>query len=364
MPLILHPKAFYHKIQCFWPNKRLEPSLLKQVISQYDFEAINFNQKSAGGYRGLNIIIKTSDGIKILKQYKPTLGDSTIAQEHSILKYLSKAGFPVPLLKKTKSGDTLLQIEKQKFALFDFIAKGYHYNNYLLLPGQADDHIKTAGRTLGYLHKLLNNFNPLGYNPDGFKSKGGDRWRTIEWFADRMNYCIKASNCFSGSEDNRVLLSHADFLNEQLFHLDDQLKRKNLRFILIHGDYTPFNLLYTDISTAFVLDFEMARLDWLLIDIVRSWQAFCSNKSGFDLEKMETFLDAYQLHMSIFEDELSLIPEVWSFFCIINFIQSWKGYFDSGSSKRLGAACRFLNALKWMDDHRKIIAEFKISRSR
>jgi Ser/Thr protein kinase RdoA (MazF antagonist) len=108
----------------------------------------------------------------------------------------------------------------------------------------------------------------------------------------------------------------------------------------------------------------MARLDWLLIDIVRSWQAFCSNKSGFDLEKMETFLDAYQLHMSIFEDELSLIPEVWSFFCIINFIQSWKGYFDSGSSKRLGAACRFLNALKWMDDHRKIIAEFKISRSR
>ncbi len=361
MHLFFYPRVFYSRIRSFWRNNFIKSSILQKIISEYDLNLINNNQRSVGGYRGVNLLIETSKGRKLLKKYKPTLGNSTITQEHSILKYLNKAKFPAPLLKTTKSDKTIVTIEKQKFALFDFIDRGYHYNNFILLQRQKNKYIKTAGRTLGYLHKLFLNFEPLGYNPDGFKAISGDRWRTTEWFIEKLNYCIKESDISDGSvieNKLKLLLNYADCYKDQLLGLDYSIKNTNIPSILIHGDYTPYNLLYINYNLVFVLDFEMARLDWRLVDIIRSWHAFCANKIGFDFKKMKIFFDAYQSHMPVLKDELILIPKVWKYFSIINLIQSWRGYFQAGSIDRLDKACHFMNGLKWINHHQQTLVEY------
>jgi Ser/Thr protein kinase RdoA (MazF antagonist) len=348
-------------MRLFWQNNFIKPSILQHVINEYGIKLIDNNQRSLGGYRGVNIIIETSQGRKVLKRYKPTLGHSTISQEHSILKYLNRNEFPAPHLKTAKSGETLIGIENQKFALFDFIDKGYHYNNFILFRRQINKYIKTAGRTLGNLHKLFVNFQPDGYNPDGFKSIDGDRWRTAEWFIDKLNYCIEKTDIFVDPENEnklKLLFNNADVYKEKLVGLDYSLKNNHTPCTVIHGDFTPYNLLYLNYNLAFVLDFEMARLDWRLVDIIRSWHAFCSSKGGFDLEKMKIFFDAYQNHMSVLDDELKLIPKVWEYFCIINIIQSWRGFIQVRTADRLDKICHYFNGLKWIDHNQKRLLHF------
>jgi Ser/Thr protein kinase RdoA (MazF antagonist) len=361
MHLFFYPSFLHSRIRSFRQNNFIKPPILQHVINEYGLKLIDNNQRFVGGYRGVNIIIETSQGRKLLKRYKPTLGHSTITQEHSILKYLKRNEFPAPHLKTTKRGETLIEIEKQKFALFDFIDGGYHYNNFILLRRQINKYIKTAGRTLGYLHKLFAGFEPDGYNPDGFKSINGDRWRNTGWFIDKLNYCIAQTDISDspGIENNlKSLLNNANVIKEKLLGLDYSLKNNRTLRIVIHGDFTPYNLLYLNYNLAFVLDFEMARLDWRLVDIIRSWHAFCSNKAGFDFEKIKYFFDEYQKRMSVPEDEFKLIPKVWEYFSVINIIQSWRGFVQVGTADRVDKACHFLNGLKWIDNNQQRLLNY------
>jgi Ser/Thr protein kinase RdoA (MazF antagonist) len=80
-----------------------------------------------------------------------------------------------------------------------------------------------------------------------------------------------------------------------------------------------------------VIDFEIARLDWRIVDIIDGCAAFCVHRTGNTVAKMKCFLDAYQSHMPLTADEIKLIPEVSKFFQITSCIRYWYTYSMTGN---------------------------------
>jgi Ser/Thr protein kinase RdoA (MazF antagonist) len=354
------------------PNKIIDKLKISKDLSKTDFKEINEILKPYGieniknykipkdGNRGQNIIINTKFGKKLLKRYKSTLDKSTIIQEHSILKYLATVKFPAPRLCYSKSGNTLFKNRKKYYALFDFVEGGFHYNNYYLFPNQKSKFIASAGKILGTLHEKLNNFNSEGYNPDGFRSKKEDRYRNLDWFDSKLKFCIKKTidiNTRINEYPLNWMIQNIESLETSLSRLNFKLLQSNLPRLIIHGDYGPYNLLFFKNNGIMVLDFEMARLDWRLTEIIRAWHRFCRNKFGFNMKQMLFFLNNYH-HKTLFTfAEIELVPEIWEFLSIRNSIKSWYNYCTAEKKSSLVNIKKSLSSLKWIRKNQNELVE-------
>lgn len=330
----------------------IDTAKVEEVLAEYGLALIDRPRPASGGVRNINLIVNTSRGKGILKRYRESLGISTIIQEHSILKYLAQIGFPATRLVGTKSGHTLVQQGKNRYALFDFVDGGFRSFDYIALPRQTRKYIAIAGEMLAILHDKLTDFVPQGYNPDGFKSKTGDRWRDIEWFMNKLTFCLEKTSLQNenrGKYRYAWLLQRARELENILFHNTSVLNNTDLPRQIIHKDYNLGHLLFRKNAPPVIIDFEIARLDWRLVDIINGWQGFCKTRSGYSPNKMRVFLYSYQTHMPLTATELEFIPAVWKFLQIRECIHYWYEYSLTGGDKMLLVrACQSLKELDWV----------------
>jgi Ser/Thr protein kinase RdoA (MazF antagonist) len=349
---VLRPDRLFHNLRSRRPQiSEPDPAEISGVLAEYDFESTNEYQTVAGGNRSYSLLVHTTTGKRLLKKYKDSLAEATIIQEHSILTYLAQVDFPAPRLAPTRLGRTLVLNNGSRYALFDFIEDGFQYQNYILWPGQTRRCITIAGETLGTLHQALKTFEPQGYNPDGFKSQNEDRWRSLSWFLDRLAHCVaETSRLNTGTRKSQAawLLSQAGYLEESLVQLDTMLKEAPLPRLIIHADYGPYNLLFRRNGPAVVLDFEMARLDWRITDFIRACYRFCYNKLGYRLTKMKWFLEGYQSHELLTENEWHYMPLVWKFLHIRQCILNWHYYCETLAESSLVTAHHNLKLAEWM----------------
>ena len=81
MPLLIRPEFYFQKLGSLLKLNRQDPIELTNVLDAYNFNLIDDTFKNVGGNRGINIILETSKGKKLLKIYRATLGKSTIIQK-------------------------------------------------------------------------------------------------------------------------------------------------------------------------------------------------------------------------------------------------------------------------------------------
>ncbi len=349
------PDHLYHSLTSRQQRPKVDRTTVELILAECDLKLTAHPQAPLGGGRSSSLIVQTSQGKKILKQYKESLGQSTIIQEHSILTYLAKVNFPSPRLVATKTGETLLKYGEERHALFDFVEGGFQYNNYLLLPGQTRRFIMTSGEMLARLHNQLRDFVPQGYNPDGFKSHNEDRERDLAWFLGKLAQSVaETSRQEAGTGQNHQavwLLQKAEYLEETLVQLDVELKQADLPRVIIHADYGPYNLLFRKNGSAVILDFEMARLDWRVTDLVQAWRRFSHDRLGFRFNKMKYLLDGYQKHLKLTPDEVQFLPAVWKFFYIRQSILYWHYYCETQVVSWLISARRDAERANWITDN-------------
>jgi Ser/Thr protein kinase RdoA (MazF antagonist) len=101
---------------------------IDDILAEYDLDLVGAPVPLPSQGRGRSILVPTSRGKKIVKQYKSTVLETAIAHEHSILKYLSEIDFPSPRLVATNTGETVLQRSGEKYAVFDYIKDGVAKN--------------------------------------------------------------------------------------------------------------------------------------------------------------------------------------------------------------------------------------------
>ncbi len=343
-------RLFYNYLIVRGQRPPVDLSPIREVMARYDLEIIAA-PKLLGGNRSGSLLISTPQGRKVLKRYIDSLKDSSIIYEHSILTYLKQIDFPAPRLVTASTGEVLIRRGQDRYALYDFIEGGFQYSDYMLLPGQTRQFIALAGKMLANLHDKLKKLDVQGYNPDGFKSHSEDRWRNLEWLTNKLAFCVAETPRLSQKQNNRqanFLLQQAGHLEETVSKFDEVLKRAALPRLIIHADYGPYNLLFRPNAPAVILDFEMARLDWRVTELIDAWYRFGYDKLGFRFNKMKWLLDAYETLSPLTEQEWSYLPTVWKYLNIWRAIVYWRLYCETGTESYLPKACWCLEMMDWM----------------
>ncbi len=345
---IPHPRRFYSLIKAYRGKPSIDPPTVREILNYYDLELIGPLKPISAGMRNESLAVNTSEGLKFLKRYKESLGETTIIQEHSILKHLAEKEFPAVRLIPAKLGQTLIHFKEHRYAFFEYI-NGFRVYDYIFLPTTRQQFIASAGKLLGSLHRVLNYFAPDGFNPDGFNPQTNRRWRDTEWFLNKIDDIrIRSSDKkFTRMKELSIFIGESQNLGDSLVEIQKQLRPVNLPRQIIHKDFGPSNILFRKNEKPIVIDFEIARLDWRVVDLINGWEKFCNSKFGFSQKKMKIFLDAYQKEVRLSENEFKYIPLVWKYLNLTACIFSFHQFCLTGSRPLLAYACRSFKKANW-----------------
>lgn len=349
------------------PNQSLDLSQeeIDRILSRYNLTTPRSPIDVQGGGRSCRIILHTEQGKAILKRYKHTLILPAVRHSHSILLHLSERHFPAPRLIPTITGDTILVQEDGYYALFEYLEGYFQYHHYLLFPGQAQRFIHLAGESLAALHETLADFKPEGYNPDGFQSRTGKRWRELSWYLNRLRECRNALPALKASTQkniSRVIDQNATWLEDKLYALDETLRDANLPRYLIHGDYGPYNLFFKPKAPVVILDFELASLDWRLMDFAKALQHFTRSRLGFSWWKMKAFFEGYRRLSNLPEAEFSYLPEAWLFLILRRLVVCWERYCRQAHEPYIQESTEILALATWIEEHQQLLRDLIKSR--
>lgn len=354
-PYFLRPGFLLAGLKSYKARAALTRETTDAVLNEYGLELLREPALPPGGEgRSRTVLVHTNGGKKLLKQYKQSVTQAAIEEEHSILEYLAGIHFcSAPRLVTTRRGETIVQRDGKKFALFDFIEGGFQYYKYILLPHQTRDFITLAGDALAQLHETLASFTPTGTNPNGFASRTGDRWHDLKWYLDKLSECVRSTTTRTHS-----LAERANELEGMLRALDAELSEMNLPRTTIHGDYGPHNLLFLKNAPVVILDFEIARLDWRALEVVNAlWRFGGSSRALIRQKNMKWFFYAFNARLPLTPVELAAIPLLWNFSHVRRCILNWYEYQRAHDEFNLSKAYRHLELLDWLQDPHQLLDE-------
>jgi Ser/Thr protein kinase RdoA (MazF antagonist) len=326
--------------------------ILEHILPAYDLRLIGQPEALGVGGRSQVLVVNTDAGQKMIKSYKTNVKLQAVYHEHEILTFLAEVHFPAPRLTRTLDGGSVVRHDGHIYALFDYLNGYFQYNNYFFLPSQTQQLVASAGQALGALHEVTRNFMPAGYNPNGFLSGGGRRVRELTWFTDKLDWCRRIAPNLNGtasSETVAMIETYGAWIDERLHHLDERLRVAGLTQVVIHGDYGPYNLLFKHGAPVVIVDFELARLDWSLTDLSKAMTTFAWSRLGFSQRKSDAFLNAYRSVFDINDDELSYLPEVWTFLTLRRVIVCWYRYCQDGETRWVKEARNKLKLVHWIE---------------
>jgi Ser/Thr protein kinase RdoA (MazF antagonist) len=265
---------------------------------------------SAPGARGATARVPTSGGEVVVKRYKDGVDPSTAAIEHLVLEKLAAEAFPAPRLRRASGGETLIGLDGACYAVYDAIHGHRHPHELAMMPGDRRQLEVVAGRLLAELHRALERTEVPASPSLGFRERGGPRVRDVSWYTSRL----------ASAPAPRRVRAWAD---AALWRLWETLDRSELPLTVVHGDYGPYNLLVRRGSVPVLVDFELARLDWRLVDLATGLPWYAQRRRGFDVPAARRMLDAYREASGAPGDELQRIPEVLAFLALGRAVVAW-----------------------------------------
>jgi Ser/Thr protein kinase RdoA (MazF antagonist) len=313
---------------------QIEEGTIRQIAKEFDLVLRGKPVNLPFGRRGSNVSIVTSNGKKVIRRYRQKWKISTINYEHSILSKLADLDFPAPRLNRTSDSRSLITVNGDHYALFDF-AGGKNYSSTYLIRSQRLMLLENAAKTLADLHRSMDRFVPEGQHHLGFHGLSGDYIRDLEWQQQKLCELSEKSQELLASDDGPILewlISKHENVMELLIHLDRELHGCNLHRVVIHGDYGLHNILFHESGKITPLDFELARIEWRLTDFLISFLRFRKRNGGFDFGLIERFIRSYHLRNPIDPHEWSLFPKVWQYNLLQFSIQYWNSYFEGAKN--------------------------------
>lgn len=294
-----------------------------------------------GSGRSLAMRVKGPMGEAVLKRYKPTVSHDAILGQHAILLELASAGFPSPRLLSTVSGSTLLEHGEHRFDMTEFLS-GFARWDRSLVPRRESDRLRTdAGGALAAFHGALRGFEPPYAHesrvaPLPSAAPGSDEIEAT------MERCLARVPPDLTPGRWRRLWNGADSLRDEFVRCSRSLQRAELPLRVIHGDYGPYNLLIRRDRPLTIMDLELARIDWRLIDLARAIPRFATNRRGFSVDRARQFVTGYLARDPVPDAELALMPDLIRFLELRRVLVCWGRYADAGDTDWLDAAMEHL----------------------
>lgn len=305
------------------------------VLGRYGFGASGGVENLPFGWRNRSVVVRTPRGRWVLKRYRDRWAVLTIVHEHSILQHLETVGFPAVRVASTPAGETLVETDRGRFALFGF-EEGVNVAGYVLPRRRRLRLWGDAGRLLARLHRDVEGFVPAGSHHLGFVGADGERARDLAWHLRALEGLARAPDPAAGGEVGdhaRWLRGNAARVADRIVALDRTLAEAPLARSVIHGDYGIHNLLVHRDGSLTLHDFELARLDWRLVDLVAVLSRI-PPRSG------KAFLDGYDAVSGTAGEERRFLSEVWQHYRLCGAVGSWSTYARFGGERRLLTARR------------------------
>ena len=205
----------------------------------------------------------------MLKQYRGPWTSSNVAYEHSVLHWLEEVSFPAVRVNHTLTGDTLIRCDGRLYALFEY-ESGTSQSSRLMPYGPRLRLLGRAGSALGELHRSLSGFIPQAVHHLGFRSDTLEQAHDFEWYRQALIRLRSGADPVppQQADDARQLRDRSDTAEERIAQLSAVLDQADLPRVVIHGDFGIHNLAFRRDGTVVVFDFELARLEWRLVDLV------------------------------------------------------------------------------------------------
>lgn len=345
---IPNSKQVMGSISTRWRAPSVDEDALSVILDQYGLSLQSKARSLSGHSRNSLIYLPTTAGKKVLKYYRSDWSASTVQHEHSILEQLEKVDFMAPRLMKTPHGDTCIRIGDRYVAIMDFI-DGTNYASRYLLNSHRLRLIAVSGASLGRFHRSLAGFLPGGRHHLGFAGFEGKRQRDLDWHLEKLDELNNKDLPKEATESDREILAmlarRSTEIIERLSCLEDMLTLVDLPRLVIHGDFGLHNLIFKSDGNVALIDFELARLEWRLSDLVITLPRLRASSQA-------VFLNAYHTECPLSSDEWHYLPEVWQLRMLQGAVQYWNNYFELGDTRRLAGARHRLEQADWAANNR------------
>lgn len=337
----------------------IEPDLLREVVARYELGATGSGRNLRLGRRSRNVIVETEDGRAFVKQYRPQWDTETVRYGHSILTRLEDLGFPASRLVRASDGATWVSVGGDLFAIFRFV-RGRNYASNFLRRTDRMRLTRVAAATLARMHRTLEGFVPPGRHHLALASLTGGHVRDVAYHAAKLDELRRRSETLEEPEAIALAARLADAsprVLDSIAGLEGRLVDAPLPRLVIHGDYGLHNVIFPSPTVAVPVDFEVARLDWRVNDLISALGKHRFAAGGYDIAAMEGFLAGYAPGFPPTSDELDLLSDAWRLYRLRAAVQYWNSYFETdGPTRKLRSALQAIDQAAWIADHPEAIA--------
>jgi Ser/Thr protein kinase RdoA (MazF antagonist) len=285
---------------------------------------------------------------------------SQICHEHTLLTHLEKKNYPTVRLVRANDGETIIQNDGRIYAMFDYLDGYYKFDDYLYVPSQDSWFLTQMGLALSRLHYALRDFDPPEPSKLGFLSMDQEKLEGRDWTLEKLFQNRSASKELITNQTRSIhdrLLKLAGWIEDTFYTIDDQLTNSRPERCIIHGDFGPYNILVRPHSPLVVLDFELSRLDWRLVDLITAFSTTTAKSpSWLNLDKIRQILAGYQSGYPIPTEQLHLLPLVWKYQILRRIILSWSAYLERGEKHRENEIHKRLAQFQWVQQNQEKLA--------
>ena len=202
-----------------------------------------------GGRANLHWLVGAGSERLVLRRWAPSVDAADLDYELRLLAAVGALGWPVAV---SLAGP--IQLEGYCWSLFSFLA------GEPPLSAEPRNEQRTRGRLLAEFHGGLSQLK-------GFGQRG--QWRRCEQIlSDSALDAVLGANERAYASEIPILRWHLDRARERI----SALKPDRKPGMVVHGDFTAWNLRFLDGHLSGILDFELAHWDHRIGDFALSWR--------------------------------------------------------------------------------------------
>ena len=252
---------------------------LAMVCSNYELGRIhNVREFRRGSRQSPKVVLETSTGMVLIKRRSPGKASSPhIAFSHSIQNHLSDRSFPLARLIPTQTGQGALTLGGFVYEIFSFI-NGKRYDRTIAPTAE-------AGRALAYFHRLLSDFVGPGSPVNGSYHAVPAIPEALRALPER----IKSPGLETAANNLAILYDQAA-LRVREAGIGGWPRQ------VIHADYHPGNVIFSDDGIRAIVDFDSARIGPRALDVANGAMQFSVTRTGLDPMAWPVELDRERLH--------------------------------------------------------------------
>jgi homoserine kinase type II len=274
------------------------------ILAGYDLGDLRHCTYIERGYVNEKWLLETDMGRFLLKRRHASQRKLGLVQaQHALVRYLRRAGYPAPALACTLHGNWLVVHGGEVYELQEYIP-GHPFDP--AKPG----HLTAAARMLCAYHGVVMGFDH----------------KALHQPVPRYGCSALRTTVGALAEEWRLPVPpELELLLGQLVEHVRDLEGRYLAFgplpeLVIHGDYHGANLIFRGDQIVGVVDYDLAHWCSRMMEVAEALIAFCTDpglqlrhivySGALDLERVSSFLRAYQEEASLSEVEIRALPDL------------------------------------------------------